>query len=366
MPSTPMRQPSAAAIEQAPAATPQQLLELQEPPSADLWLRDPLRAHAQWRRSLIVANRGYADHSNRLYEALFGRFVMWMVGRGLSLRTLSAADLETFLGTLEGRAHGDASVRTRRTYLSEISRVLDQMVTLQIRRANPAAELVAMLRMKEPLRPRNIQLAGVEKLGARFGKALRDLALDAAAQPRAVRAAAMVALALDAGLTVKELQRLTFARVEFTEQGDTLRGEVNSPGHRTLRGRRLALSSWSAMIVRAWVSHRVRQAAAGYPALRIPPDKLPGLKLFADPRRAHALRDVTILADVKSALAAVGAPQVGPSVLRNEFMANLLRQGVDAQLVSERAGLRDLTQISLLRQAVRLPQREVLAHAAQA
>ena len=93
----------------APASTPQQQLRLQEPPPADLWLRDPLRAHSQWRGSLIVANRGYAEHSNRLYGALFGRFVQWVLGQGRNLATVDAAHIDRFLRTLDGRAGRGAS-----------------------------------------------------------------------------------------------------------------------------------------------------------------------------------------------------------------------------------------------------------------
>jgi site-specific recombinase XerD len=337
------------------AGSAQELLGLQEPPAADLWLRDPQRAHRQWRGSLILANRGYAEHSNRLYEALFGRFVVWMVGRGLSLRTLTAAQIETFLDTLQGRGGAESSVRTRRTYLSEISRVLDQMQALELRRSNPAAELIDMMRLKEPLRERNIQLAGVENLGARIGELLRDAALDAAAKPSEVRAAAMVALALDAGLTLKEIQRLTWSRFTAVGVGDAVLGKVNTAGHRTLKGRELELSGWAAQILQAWAALRVQQQQACTPGAVVPPDKLRGLKLFAHPRKAHALRDVTIQADVKAALAAVGAPEVGPAVLRNEFIANLLRLGKDADQVRELAGLRDTAQITLLREAARIP-----------
>ena len=242
--------------------------------AANLWLADPAQAHGQWRGLLTVAERSYADQSQRLYASLFGRFCAWMrvqgaaAGGPLTLANINAQQLGAFLDGLVGRGDKPASARTRRTYLAEIDRLMTHLQSCGLRIDNPALSLLDAARLSAPLKPRSIHLPAVD-MPARFHESLRRLegsgqALDA----QDIQSICMALLMLECGLTHKELQKLLLSHVQGLSEGGR---EIVAPGHRTIELRRIEVDDVTARWLLRWIRLRTglrMVAKAAYAELR--------------------------------------------------------------------------------------------------
>jgi integrase len=227
------------------------------PETNSLWLTSPEQAHKGWRASLLVADRSYAEQSQRLYQSLFGRFCGWLrtqdgkAGQPVTLATLQSVDLAAFLTSLKGRADKPASPRTQRTYLAEIERVMQHLQGAGLRHDNPAQALLENARLVTPLKPRNIHLPAAD-MPQRFHAWLRQLALAGDAPAPLVQDVCMVLLMLECGLTHKELQKLLLSHA--TELATT--GQITTPGHRTLMPRRIEVNEVTAKWLGHWLDLR--------------------------------------------------------------------------------------------------------------
>lgn len=218
------------------------------------WITHPTEAHRQWREGLTVGARdprGYADHSQRQYAALFGAFARWMAGQKTDLTKIDVADLERFFAQLTSRdGTGPASDRTVRTYAAEISRVMDHLQAIEppLRQDNPAKDFIKQAKSTHPLRARETFLPAIG-VQSRYLEALGRL--DPTEQePEALRGHAMALLMLQEGMTHKEIQKLTLANASG------LPVHIHAPGHRTLQARTLTLSPITAHWVGAWMAIR--------------------------------------------------------------------------------------------------------------
>lgn len=208
------------------------------------WLTDPAKAHQEWRAGLALADRAYAEHSQRLYNSLFGRFCAWLAGQQCNLKTLNLVDLARFLDTLKGRDGGVAANRTQRTYVAEIDRVLAHLQNEGLRRDNPARKFLETLRITTPLRPRTIRVPKVDTR-ERYLESLKQKKASGMT-PEAVQTVAMNFLMLDCGFTLKELQKLLLTHVERIGEN-----EIKASGHRTLLARQIPLTPTA----RKWLQH---------------------------------------------------------------------------------------------------------------
>ena len=229
------------------------------------WTTAPAEAHRAWRAGLLISERVYADQSQRLYISLFGRFCQWIAGEQLKLVNVSPQDIARFLDTLRGRDGGVAANRTQRTYVAELERVFAHLVTLGLCEANPASKILGMLRITTPLRPRNIKLA-LPDTRNRYLESLSGLS-PSQMTPAEVQDCAMNFLMMDAGLTLKELQKLVLKHVEQVDSD-----MITAPGHRFLRVRTIKLSANAKEWLLRWLA--IRQdfkliSQAQYDALRV-------------------------------------------------------------------------------------------------
>lgn len=215
------------------------------------WLTLPAQAHAQWRKGLVLAEREYAQQSQRLYMSLFGRFCAWLSTKPYNLQTLDQEDLMRFLQTLQGRGGQPAANRTQRTYIAEIDRVLAHLKGMGVRADNPARDLLETLRITTPLRPRSITILR-EDTRALYVQSLHGLEPITMA-PEAIQTAAMNFLMLDCGLTLKELQKMVLRHLAEVAQG-----QVFAPGHRLLLPRSLPLTPEAQHWLQAWLAVRTQ------------------------------------------------------------------------------------------------------------
>jgi hypothetical protein len=369
------------------------------------WLSAPALAHQRWRASLALTTggrdasdrasttRSYASHTTAIYSSLFGRFCRWMAGHGLNLGQLDARQLTRFVvDELKGRDGHPPSIRTRRMYLGEIERVLAQLASIELRTAeqgNPATELIQSLRMVEPLPSRAIALPPTG-FSQELARALQEMSSAEEALPREVRNAACIALMVDCGLTVKELQHLLVRHFRYPgypgapANVDAMVGaSLHAPGHRLLQARELEPSPWVAGLVARWLRIRrgeferskkieVQRARAlsrsarerGDEAAAAEADKAaraaerrdPGTaKLFVDKGKARALQADTLHRATIAVCQDCGAPKgsAGPQALRNEYLANLVRTQTKPLRAAYLAGLADTVQLSEVARVLR-------------
>lgn len=216
--------------------------------STNLWIQNPASAHRQWRDGLVLAERAYAEQTQRVYNSLFGRFCAWLATQQCDLITMDQVDLARFLDTLKGRS-GAASNRTQRTYVAEIDRVFSHLQSLGLRSDNPARHLLGMLRITTPLQPRSIKIPNTSTR-ANYLASLGKLDF-ARMEPEEVQSIAMNMLMLDCGLTLKEVQKLTLKHIAGLD-----RGELTAPGHRMLQPRTLKISDEALQWIRRWMEIR--------------------------------------------------------------------------------------------------------------
>lgn len=213
------------------------------------WLSNPAHTHQEWRAGLAIAERSYAQQSQRLYTSLFGKFCVWLAGQTCNLQTLTIADLGRFLDTLKGRDGQEAANRTKRTYIAEIDRVFAHLQNQEFRQDNPARSFLEILRLTTPLRPRSINLPAGDPR-AKYLIALKEQA-SLQLHPEDIQCAAMNLLMLDCGLTLKELQKMSFLHI-----AEVPLGYVIAPGHRLLEQRRIQLTPEVQHWLQRWLDVR--------------------------------------------------------------------------------------------------------------
>lgn len=368
------------------------------------WRADPVSAHESWRKTLRIADRPYADHSNALYCSLFARFCSWLKANDLDLVTVSEVDIGRFVDGLRGRNNRPANSRTQRSYVAEIDRVMGMLQSIGFRADNPAREVNAMMHVTTPMKPRAILSVSVN-LRDRYEAHISGI--DPGQVPvNEVRDHAMAMLMLDGGLTLKEVQKLTLAdvdRPEVAEDG-AVTWTVRAPGHRSLQSRSVPLSEQGIRWMSAWVECRASLRVVSMEQYQEIAGALHGL--YADRRskaiseglggrdegkdapmtHRHLSRAFVTLAgksnramgmrgaglainrvrdeDIQAAAARVfdiADPLIGtvavqgrrglrsPQTLRNLFGAELLSRGVSDAEVAQRMGLMGLDQIWALK-----------------
>lgn len=358
------------------------------------WLSDPVAAHEKWRKSLLVADRPYADHSTALYISLFGVFCRWMAQHGLNLSRVTTVDLAGFLDELVGRRGLPASPRTRRSYLAEIDRVLTHLQALGLRQDEPTRDLLNMLKITTPLKARSIFVARPD---TRFHFVSAISALSPAdCSLEVVRAYAMVMLMLDAGLTDKEMQKVTLRHIRQAGGGPGEKWIIDAPGHRMLQPRSIELSEQAGRWLQAWLGLRsklrlITPAQAKSWAMAEPEQRCRLLEGFlTEPPPADHLSKLFVIragrqgqkAGLRQAGFAINRMRVetiyaaavlafemvdarlgivlgahekrfrGPQTLRNLYGAGLLADGRSDQEVMYQMGLMALDQVTAIRRSM--------------
>jgi len=327
--------------------------------TADLWLRAPAEAHRLWRQGMMITDeRAYAEHSTAQYRSLFGRFCAWMAGKRLNLRQVSGDDVSRFLEGLEGRAAAKPSVRTQRMYLAEIDRVMQRLVDLQVRQHRATDVLMQQAPSSRPLKPRHIVLPNDDFMGKIRERIEAILAapqdMDALA-PRPLMQAAIVTLILSGGLTPKELQKLRLKSLRPAIAGRLDAVVLRAPGHRLLQDRDIELTGWAAACVVRWWQLRaalVQQELERKSLKSMRPESAIAFAFAAAGRAVGAefiYKAVTNLCEEGA-----GEEETGPQLLRNIFIAGLIRQDLPDREVADRAGLLAVDQVQHVRRAMGL------------
>lgn len=330
-------------------------MTLAQPADHRPWLRAPAEAHSDWIAGMrpLGNERAYAEHTLEQYRSVFRRFCEWMAGQQLNLRQLREDDLRRFLDSLRNRSgHNVAGPKTRRMYLAEIDRVLAYLELSGMVRSNVARALVQEYKITDKLQPRVISLP-TEGFDERLRERVRGFLAQARERdmlaPLPLRDVAMVVLMFKAGLTPKELQKLRLKDLRPVPGFDVAqRVRLEAEGHRLLKGRDVELEGWAAECIVRWWQLRSAQVLGRGATV----DEARDAKTFSHPAKERALDSTVIYQATRALCADCGSPAAGPQMLRNGFIAELIKRDVPDDEVAARAGLRVNDQVIQVRNAL--------------
>lgn len=351
------------------------------------WLKDPVDAHRRWRSTLSWKRDAstsdadaphYAEHSNKLYQSLWGKFCRWLAARSLKLDEVRQTHIEAFLKSLEGRHGAPASVRTMRTYLAEIHRVFTHLQAVGVLHLNPAATVLARKRLAPesqfevdpPLPPGPGFLKAYEKMAQRMFQEER------AELPQAWTPARNLALRLivaECGLKLSEICKLIPRNIAIQPDGTVL---IRSPGHRQVVTRPLVGRPVLARALQGWLdarrSLRIVQtqrahAEEGRRSNRLflgQADRVMSVELVggglgdACSPVAPDLAERVISSCVKRTLESLGheAAFHGPQLVRNAYAARLIQGGMSDIDVSDQLGMKTTFTARTIRAKLGLPE----------
>ncbi|WP_371884034.1 tyrosine-type recombinase/integrase [Caballeronia sp. S22] len=294
----------------------------------DEWLADPESAYAQWQRAQATGadRRPFADQSIVQHCSMFSRFNDYLLARRQSVATFGADHIEGFFEKLAHDCQPGTTTRFR--YLKLIDRVIRHLVTLDLRKENPAAGLLARETWPED-EPTPICLSEED-----------DKRLQAVCEPttcssaKALRNTAIVALLLGCGVTAAELSQL---RVSDADMNDR-RPSVLVDKHGPRLARRVPLDRFAIDVMRVYHDLRIETAC-------------PTDWLFVATAGGKPMKPDTLVKCVRTALRTAGlsAADESPRLLRNTFGRRHLAAGKTNEQVSNLLGLSSHRTVTRLR-----------------
>ena len=284
---------------------------------------------------MMSVERAAAANTLRAYERDLADASGFLAGRGLSLASASAGDIEAYFTDLGRRGLSPATASRRRAALRQFYR----FVLGEGWRPDDPSRRVESPRRGRPL-PRVLTREEAAAL----------IAAASARDPvRGLRLACMIELAYAGGLRVSELTGLTLAQV------------ARGPDFLMIRGKggkeRLApLNDAARAAVRAWLEVRSQTLPKGDAANPwLFPSGGKGGRLT--PRRfAQLLSEAAVEAGIDPA-------RVSPHVLRHAFATHLLEGGADLRVVQTLLGHADIATTQIYTHVAGERLREVVADA---
>jgi integrase/recombinase XerD len=262
--------------------------------------------------------RGQAEHTQRTYAALLGRFVDWAEREKISgWREVQLRHLMSFLEHERGRAlfgeeKGSARRLSSESLYLEIAalRAFYQFAEQEkLLPANIAANLSLPRRWKRV--PRALSPAEIEKL----------LAPETPATPQALCDHAILELAYASGLRLSELRQLRLEQLHLEAGFINVLGKGNK--ERVVPAGKKAIGAIQTYL------------QSGRPALVTP--RSPGNVFLT--RRGTAFAQVTLWLRIKQRVRRSGIERnVTPHMLRHSFATHLLEHGADLRVIQELLG----------------------------
>lgn len=264
---------------------------------------------------MMSVERAAAANTLRAYERDLADASAFLAGRGLSLASSAAEDVEAYFAELGRRGLSLATAARRRAALRQFYR----FVLGEGWRPDDPSRRVDAPRKGRPL-PRVLSR---EEAGALIAAAsMRD-------EVRGLRLACLIELAYAGGLRVSELTSLTLAAVSRDPDFLMIKGKGG-------KERLAPLNAAARAAVRAWLEVRSRT---------LPKGEASNPWLFPSGGRSGRLtpRRFAQLLSGAAVDAGIDPERVSPHVLRHAFATHLLEGGADLRVVQTLLGHADIT-----------------------
>jgi site-specific recombinase XerD len=305
----------------------------------DLWLVAPEDAYAQWQREEATGadRRAFADRSIVQHRSMFSRFNDYLIAHRATVANFGADHIDGFFAELAQDCAPGTTTRLR--YLKLIDRLTRHLVNIELRRDNPAAQMLVNENWPQD-EPTPIYLSSEDDARLQMvcvaseGAAFKDL-----------RNTAIAALFLASGVTAAELRQLRVDDLDMHGERPTV--FVDKHGPRIAR--RVPIDAFAVDVLRSYHEARSRTQ---------PPTQW----LFIATAGGKPMQPDTMLKCVRQALrsANLSAAVESPRLLRNTFGRRLIIAGKTNEQVSNLMGL------SSHRTAARLRQTFVPSEASEA
>lgn len=317
------------------------------PADADLtqmWRDDPTRAFACWKASKTVGKRGFASHSMEQYRAMFGAFLRWMSENSFDIKTVTVAQLESFLSEGIGRPDAEgrrtpAAASTRQRYLQLLKSVFEQLRAAGLRQSNPAIELMegtdARSFVKPP--PRVLQPETIEKYKAWTLSRPMKTWVD-------VRNRALRLMFLATGAMVVEVRNLRARDLSFDPETGLCVVQIEGWGMTPVHS--VPAANFATEAIRAWLGELER--------LQPSSDVLFPASSLTDEFEPTPVPPEACFSIVQEVMLGIGWKESlqGPQTLRNTFIAQQIRAGVPSHMIRHWCGLHTDDTISRVAQVV--------------
>lgn len=302
----------------------------------DLWLSDPEAAYSQWQHAEATGadRRSFADQSIVQHCSMFSRFNDYLSVRRQNVATFGPDQIQGFFDELAHDCQPGTTTRLR--YLKLIDRFTRHLIAMEIRKENPAAELLAREHWPED-EPTPIYLTEWDdnRLQAVCGTSdVRSL--------KELRNTAIVALFLGCGVTVAELILLRLDDFDAEETRPSVVVEKHGPR----LARRVPVDSFAVDVLR-----RYHEARADMTCVTE--------WLFVATSGGKPMKPDTLLKCVRIALrkAGLSVADESPRLLRNTYGRRHLAAGKTNEEVSNLLGLSSHRTVTRLRQTLDRPLR---------
>jgi len=299
--------------------------------STDLWLSDPETAYSEWQRAEATGadRRAFADQSVVQHCSMFSRFNDFLLTRRQSVTTFGSDHIQEFFDELANDCQPGTTTRHR--YLKLIDRCARHLVAIELRAANPAAEMLAQEHWPDD-EPTPIYLSEEDdkRLQAVCGLTNSESAKD-------LRNTAIVALFLSCGVTAAELSLLRVQDLDI----EGLRPSLLVEKHGPRLARRVPVDRFAHDILRAY--HQVRAESM-----------CPTGWLFVATSSGKPMKPDTLVKCVRAALrrAGLSAADESPRLLRNTYGRRHIAAGGTNEQVSNLLGLASHRTVTRLRQTL--------------
>ncbi|SAL88275.1 phage integrase family protein [Caballeronia arvi] len=295
---------------------------------SDLWLSDPETAYGQWQRAEAIGadRRAFADRSIVQHCAMFSRFNDYLTTRRQSVATFGADHINGFFENLAYDCQPGTTTRFR--YLKLIDRLARHLVALELRKENPAADMLTRENWPED-EPTPIYLSSEDD------QSLQALCRSTTfSSAKELRNAAIVALFLGCGVSAAELSLLRLADLDTEDNRPSVLVEKHGPR----LARRVPIDSFAIDVLRAY--HEVRTGIV-----------CPTDWLFVATAGGKPMKPDTLVKCVRTALKAAGlsAADESPRLLRNTYGRRHLAAGKTNEQVSNLLGLSSHRTVTRLR-----------------
>lgn len=291
------------------------------------------------------------DSSVDVYEHMWAAFTAWAVRNGIQIARITAADLETYLGSRGGS--GELSAR----YAWRLLRLVDRVLVHHAgaRHLTPNRAAAKLLAANPDIRYANspdreplleFLAASEAKLLVTYLSGVRPGRAAAGRSWQEVRNRASVGLMLGAGLTPGEVRALSLKDV--VTNGGTTTGvpwKLRVAGNGNAASRETPLAAWAGQLLRYWLAVRTQQNVPG--SMVFPSTKSSG-KPWGKVAQYNAAKDV---------LRASGVDDVegGSFRLRHTFALRQLRRGKAADDVARWLGVSDPSVMARYRRVISSP-----------
>ncbi|HJV81411.1 site-specific integrase [Noviherbaspirillum sp.] len=297
------------------------LLDLPRIDTSDSWLKNPRAAFENWQRNTVHSDGFlYSERSIRQHCAMWHRFVDYLGGYELDVRTIQSDKLAHFLDSLLGKDGSPAEDSTKRRYLKLLSAVFEHLQEAGVRRsANPCTVLFKYFRPAPDRSPVALASQDDEKFvamvlaePARFWRDYRDQA--------------MMVLIIGSGLYASEVINLEMDQIVL----DADPPYINVAAHGKVPERKAPIVPFAREPLRQWLALRATLPAASEQIVFIS-------------GKGGKMLPATLYRKVQSILKANDTtlhPRggFGPQVLRNSFLMRQLAKDKPIDVVKQWAG----------------------------